>query len=533
MTQNPDWWRGAVIYQVYPRSFADSNGDGIGDLKGITSKLDYIASLGVEGVWISPFFTSPMADFGYDVADYQNVDPIFGTLADFDEMLREMHKRGLKLIIDLVLNHTSEEHPWFKESRKSRNNPKADWYVWTDPKPDGTPVNNWLSVFGGAAWQYDTRRGQYYFHQFLKAQPDLNLRNPEVQDELLRIAKWWLDKGVDGFRLDALNHGMHDAQFRDNPARTDIDRSAKGDRQTHPYYWQQHLYDKTQPEMMGFLKRLRDLTDEYEGRMMVAEIGDDNQIKTAVAYTNGPERLHTSYSFAMLAPDLFTPDKLRAIVEEFIREPGDSWPSWAFSNHDVVRVASRWAMNDAPDPAQAKLMIALLTSLKGTSFIYQGEELGLTEADIPYEKIQDPFGLFLWPEDKGRDGCRTPMPWTSGKNGGFSTAKETWLPVSHDHLSRAVDVQEKDPSSVLNFTRRFLKWRKEHTDLVTGGITFMDAPAPLLAFRRGKTLCVFNLGTKEMAWQIPVTAALDGFLLPHSVADNTLTLPAFGGFFGE
>ncbi len=283
MSRGKEWWRGAVLYQIYPRSFFDSNADGIGDLKGITQKLDYVASLGVEGVWLSPFFTSPMVDFGYDVQDYQGVDPIFGTLDDFDEMLKEMHKRGLKLIIDLVLNHTSIKHPWFVESRTGRDNPKSDWYVWADPKSDGTPPNNWLSVFGGPAWRFDTKRGQYYYHQFLKEQPDLNIRNMAVQDELLRIARWWLERGVDGFRLDALNHCIHDVQLRDNPPAENVDRSRRSSRTTHPYYWQRHLYDKTQPEMIPFIKRLRKLTDEYEDRMMVAEIGDEHQVKTSIA----------------------------------------------------------------------------------------------------------------------------------------------------------------------------------------------------------------------------------------------------------
>jgi len=537
MTADKNWWRGAVIYQIYPRSFMDSNGDGVGDLKGITSKLDYVQSLGVDGIWLSPFFTSPMADFGYDVSDYQNIDPLFGTLADFDEMVAEMHKRGLKLIIDLVLNHTSEKHPWFAESRKTRTNDKADWYVWANPKEDGTPPNNWLSVFGGPAWQFDTRRGQYYYHQFLKEQPDLNIRNPEVQDELLRIARWWLDKGVDGFRLDALNHCIHDAQLRDNPPLEGFDRSLHGGRQTHPYYWQRHLYDKTQPEMYDFLKRLRRLTDEYDGRMMVAEIGDDFQIKTSVAYTNGPDRLHTAYNFALLVPGVYEANRFRSIIEEYIFEPGESWPSWAFSNHDVKRVASRWALGDQPDMRQAKMLIALLASLKGTAFMYQGEELGLTEADIPFEALKDPFGIFLWPEDKGRDGCRTPFPWT--KQGGFTAGPaQPWLPMPAEHLAHSAEVQETDKDSVLNFARHFLHWRKANPVLKNGDIHFIGVHAPGLGFSRtadGETMyCMFNFAAHELSFDLPVECKpVEGHGFSYQLEGNRLTLPPFGAFFGK
>lgn len=537
MATKNEWWRGAVLYQIYPRSFFDSNNDGIGDLPGITQKLDYVASLGVEGVWLSPFFTSPMKDFGYDVSDYKNIAPLFGTMDDFDVMLKEMHKRGLKLIIDLVLNHTSEEHPWFKESRSSDNNPKADWYVWADAKPDGTPPNNWMSVFGGSAWQFDTKRGQYYWHQFLKEQPDLNVRNPVVQDALLETAEWWLKKGVDGFRLDALNHCIHDGQLRDNPPKEGFDRKYRDKRHSHPYYWQRHLYDKTQPEMIPFLKKLRALTEKYDARMMVAEIGDDNQVATSIAYTNGPELLHMAYSFALLRPD-YSANFIRGVVEEYIRTPNDSWPCWAFSNHDVVRTASRWAIDGKIDPRQVKMLIALLTSLRGTAFIYQGEELGLSEADIPFEKLQDPYGKYLWPEDKGRDGCRTPMPWQSASaHGGFSSA-EPWLPVPPDHLARAVDAAEKDKASTLNFTRSFLNWRKGQQALRTGSIAFENTGDNVLGFTRagedGKTLCLFNFTSQPQIVKLPYAAkALDGHGLEYALSGDSVTLPAFGGFFGR
>jgi alpha-glucosidase len=533
MANGQEWWRGAVIYQVYPRSFFDSNGDGIGDLKGITAKLDYIASLGVDGVWLSPFFTSPMADFGYDVADYKGVDPIFGTLADCDEMIAEMHKRGLKLVIDIVLNHSSDKHPWFIESRKDKTNKYADWYVWADPKPDGSPPNNWLSVFGGSSWEFDPQRGQYFYHQFLKEQPDLNIRNPEVQEELLATAKWWLDRGVDGFRMDALPHCIHDALLRDNPPRP----VPKSDGKTviHPYSMQWHTYDKTQPEMIPFLKKFRALTDQYKDCMLVAEVNDDKTVETTISYTNGPEMLHTAYDFSLLVHE-YSAAYLRRKVEEFFATPHDSWPSWALSNHDSIRVATRWAVDDKPDVNQTKMLLAMLSSLRGSSFVYQGEELGLTEAVIPPEKRQDPG---IGSTGTGRDGCRTPMPWDGArKNAGFTAAKEGWLPVPAEHAAASVAAQEKDPASMLNFTKQFLKWRKKHPALLRGELAFENLDENVVAFTRkldGETLfCAFNLKPA------PVTVALQsgwtpltGYGLQGTAKGQSLELPGFGGFFAR
>ncbi|MDF3024454.1 MAG: hypothetical protein K0R10_1815 [Alphaproteobacteria bacterium] len=533
MANGQEWWRGAVIYQIYPRSFFDSNGDGIGDLKGITQKLDYVASLGVDGVWLSPFFTSPMADFGYDVADYKGVDPIFGTLADCDEMIAEMHKRGLKLVIDIVLNHSSDKHPWFIESRKNKTNKYADWYVWADPKPDGSPPNNWLSVFGGSSWTFDPERGQYFYHQFLKEQPDLNIRNPEVQEELLATAQWWLDRGVDGFRMDALPHCIHDSQLRDNPPRP----VPKSDGKTviHPYSMQWHTYDKTQPEMIPFLKKFRALTDQYKDCMLVAEVNDDKTVETTISYTNGPEMLHTAYDFSLLVHE-YSAAYLRRKVEEFFATPHDSWPSWALSNHDSIRVATRWAVDDKPDVRQTKMLLAMLSSLRGSSFVYQGEELGLTEAVIPPEKRQDPG---IGSTGTGRDGCRTPMPWDGAKkNGGFTAANEGWLPVPAEHAAASVAAQEKDPASMLSFTKQFLAWRKTHPALLRGDLKFETLDDNVVAFTRqldGETLfCAFNLKPS------PVTVALQsgwtplaGYGLQSTAKGQSLELPAFGGFFAR
>ncbi len=527
-----EWWRGAVIYQVYPRSFMDSNGDGIGDLNGITQKVDYIASLGVDGVWLSPFFTSPMADFGYDVADYKNVDPIFGTLADCDKMIKAMHKRGLKLIIDIVLNHTSDQHKWFIESRKNKTNSKADWYVWADPKPDGSPPNNWLSVFGGSAWEFDPQRGQYYYHQFLKEQPDLNVRNPVVQKELLATAKWWLDRGVDGFRMDALPHCIHDEQMRDNPPRPVPE--ADGKTIIHPYSMQWHTYDKSQPEMIPFLQQFRALTDKYKDRMLVAEVNDDNTVMTTIGYTNGPTMLHTAYDFSLLVHK-YSAGYLRAKVEEFFATEHDSWPCWALSNHDSIRVATRWAAKNKPDLRQTKMFVAMLTSLRGSSFLYQGEELGLPEAEVPPEKRQDPG---IGSTGAGRDGCRTPMPWVKGKkNSGFTKGKEGWLPIPAAHDALAVSAQEQDPYSMLNFTRHFLQWRKHHPALSRGSMKFVTAHEDVVALTRtldGEQLfCAFNLSNKPVSIALNGFEPLDGHGLEFKVSGDTLKLPAFGGYFGR
>ena len=525
-----EWWRGAVLYQIYPRSFKDSNNDGIGDLRGITGKLDYIASLGVDGVWLSPFFKSPQIDLGYDVEDYCAIDSLFGTMQDFDTMLKGMHQRGLKLVIDLVLSHTSNKHQWFLESRQNATNPKADWYVWADAKPDGTAPNNWLSVFGGTAWKFDSRRGQYYYHQFFVEQPDLNVRNPEVQDALLGAAKFWLDKGVDGFRLDAVNHCIHDTQLRDNPVRPENERTP--DRNfKHTYDMQRHVYDKSQPETLDFLRRLRTLVDKYPDRMTIAEVGDDDNIARCVEYT-GPGLLHAAYSFSLLT-EKYGAGIVRKMVADFHSKGAKSWPAWTFSNHDAKRVATRWAL-DGVNEAQVKMLHALLGSLRGTVFVYQGEELGLPDVKVPFEQMQDPFGKYVWPEDVGRDGCRTPLPWEKAKaNGGFSE-KEPWLPVPQDNQDKAVDVQEENKDSPLNFFRNFIKWRKQHQALITGDIRFLDTPEPILAFAREKTLTVFNMGGKIESYTIPAgTKPLEGHGLPYELASTLLTLPPFGGFFGE
>ncbi|MFK0162329.1 alpha-glucosidase family protein [Rhizobium sp. NPDC090279] len=535
-----DWWRGAVIYQVYPRSFQDTDANGLGDIKGITRRLPHIAALGVDAIWLAPFFTSPMADMGYDVADYCDVDPIFGTLADFDEMMAAAHGLGLKVIIDQVISHTSDRHPWFVESRASRDNPKADWYVWADPKPDGTAPNNWLSIFGGPGWEWDGVRRQYYQHNFLTSQPDLNFHNPAVQDAVLAAVKFWLDRGVDGFRLDTVNYYFCDKKLRDNPAAL-VATAGLDAPESNPYGMQNHLYDKTQPENIGFLKRFRALLDQYEDRATVGEVGDGaRSLQTVAAYTSGGDKLHMCYTFDLLGPD-FTPAHFRRCVSDFQDNVVDGWVCWAFSNHDVQRHVSRFAESEEEQPRVAKLAISLLSTLRGSICLYQGEELGLPEAELAFEDLRDPYGIRFWPAFKGRDGCRTPMPWEASRaHAGFTTADKSWLPVPYQHASLAVDKQEADEDSVLHHYRQTLAFRAAHAALRDGDMTFLDTAEDVLAFTRSKgdetLLFVFNLARKPVKVALPKgiklarTIALPGFA--SADAGATVALAALDVYCG-
>ncbi len=536
-----DWWRGAVIYQIYPRSYQDSNGDGIGDLKGIISRLPHIAGLGADAIWISPFFKSPMKDFGYDVSDYCDVDPMFGTLADFDELVAEAHRFGLKVMIDEVLSHTADTHPWFQESRASRDNPKADWYVWADAKPDGTPPNNWLSIFGGSAWQWDTRRQQYYLHNFLAEQPDLNFHNRDVQDALLDVTRFWLDRGVDGFRLDTINFYFHSQGLENNPALPIEERNDQTAPAVNPYNYQDHLYDKSRPENLGFLERFRALLDEYPAVAAVGEVGDSQRgLEVVAAYTAGENRVHMCYAFDFLAPEKISAAKVRSVLEDFGKAASDGWSCWAFSNHDVMRHASRWGAGEADRLAYLKVISALLMSLRGSVCIYQGEELGLGEADLAFEDLQDPYGIRFWPEFKGRDGCRTPMVWDAkAKNGGFSTAKP-WLPVPTEHLAQAVSAQQGDENSLLEHYRRFLAFRRSHPAFAKGDIEFLAGEGDVVAFTRREgneqIVCAFNLGSRPASVDLGAgkkAQPLDGHGLSGAAEGNTIRLASYGAWFGR
>ncbi len=498
-----DWWRGGVIYQIYPRSFQDSNDDGIGDLKGIAMRLPYVASLGVDAIWLSPFFTSPMKDFGYDVSDYCDVDPMFGTLADFDAVLDTAHHLGLKVMIDLVLSHTSDQHLWFRDSKASKTADKADWYVWADARPDGTPPNNWLSVFGGPAWQWDAGRCQYYLHNFLTSQPDLNLHNPDVQQALLDVARFWMKRGVDGFRLDAVNYYFCDRALRDNPPMPVEERNDLQAPSVNPYNYQRHVHSKNQPENVDFLRRFRACLDEY-GACAVGEVGDGERGPELIGeYTKGNDLLQMCYAFEFLAGDPATAERTAAIFERFDRVAADGWACWAFSNHDVERVRSRWHL-----PAEADRTYAmLLLSLRGSVCIYQGEELGFSEVDVPFEALQDPYGVEFWPEFKGRDGCRTPMAWETGSVHGGFTKVTPWLPVADEQKALAVDVQDKDANSELNFWRTALDLRRHHEAFAGGDQTAPQAVGDVLTFTRtaaGETVfCAFNLGAGEADVPLP------------------------------
>jgi alpha-glucosidase len=533
------WWRGAVIYQIYPRSFLDTNGDGVGDLPGIIQRLDYVASLGVDAIWIAPFFRSPMADFGYDIADYRDVDPLFGTLDDFDHLLGSAHGLGLKVMIDQVLSHTSDQHAWFKASRENRDNDKADWYVWADAKPDGSAPNNWLSIFGGSAWKWEPRRNQYYLHNFLSSQPDLNFHHPDVRAAVLDNVRFWLDKGVDGLRLDAINFCFHDKQLRDNPPKPKEKRVGRGFSPENPYAFQYHLYNNTQPENLNFLGELRTLLDRYPTAVTLGEISSEDSLATMAEYTRD-HRLHMGYSFELLSSD-FSAQYIRNTVEQLEAQVSEGWPCWAISNHDVERVLTRWGNGNA-SPRLANLLTAMVCSLRGSVCVYQGEELGLTEAEVPFESLRDPYGIAFWPNFKGRDGCRTPMPWDDSAHAGFSKAAP-WLPVDGKHKALAVARQEVDPDSVLQGFRRFMKWRAEQPALRWGAIRFVDAPEPVLAFVRSHrdedVLAVFNLGKQptDMTLALPhldKARVLDSHGLLHGSLDGQrLHLPGHSVLFAR
>ena len=525
-----NWWRGAVIYQIYPRSFLDTNGDGVGDLPGVLARLDYIAALGVDAIWISPFFTSPMADFGYDIADFRGVDPLFGSLADFDRVLAKAHALGLKVMIDQVLSHCSIAHPWFAQSRQSRDNPKADWFVWADAKPDGSPPNNWLSIFGGVAWTWEPRRGQYYLHNFLASQPQLNFHNPQVRAAQLENLQFWLDRGVDGFRLDSINFPFHDAQLRDNPAKPAQLRSGRGFSADNPYAYQYHLHNNTQPENLGLLEDVRALLDRYPDAGALGEISSEDSLATTAEYCT-PKRLHMGYSFELLTED-GSAGYIRQTVQALEAKLTEGWPCWAISNHDVQRAVTRWGGGDGDD-ALAKQLLALVCALRGSVCLYQGEELGLPEAELPFEALQDPYGKAFWPNFKGRDGCRTPLPWTGDADAGFSRAAP-WLPVPASHRGRSVQAQERDPGSVLQAARAFLHWRRAQPALVTGSIRFLDAPDNVLAFIREaegqRLLLVFNLSAQAAEFALPPSAtalAVPGLPLV-ALQGARLPLPARG-----
>ena len=471
------WWQGGVFYQIYPRSYADANGDGVGDLAGIISKLDHLAGLGISGVWLSPVTCSPNRDYGYDVSDYRDIDPAYGTLDDLDALVRQAGERGIRILMDLVPNHTSDQHPWFVDALSGRAAAHRDYYVWADPKPDGGPPNNWMSIFGGPAWQLDEASGQYFLHNFEAAQPDLDWWNEDVRREFDEIVRFWWDRGVAGFRIDVCNMMIKDKDLRDNPPATaddPLDQQFMGVRS---------VYNTDRPEAHDILRRWRAIADTYDPERLL--IGETNveQLPTLMQfYGTGRDELHGGFNFVFInAP--FEAEALRTVVEgteELI--PPEAWPIWTGSNHDVSRLATRWADGD---PAKVKVALLILLTLRGTPFLYQGDEIGLTDGPIERADVLDAVGTRFWPYYKGRDPERTPMPWHGGAGGGFSPpGVRTWLPMADPAQCNVAD-QEGDPTSVLELCRRAIAARAASDDLAVGSYRSLASPRGTWAYARG------------------------------------------------
>lgn len=493
------WWQEAVIYQIYPRSFKDSNGDGIGDLTGIREKIPYFRELGIDAIWLSPVNTSPMLDFGYDVSDYRGIDPIFGTMADFDALLKDLHKNKIKVLMDLVVNHTSDQHPWFLESRSSRTNPKRDWYIWHDGK-NGKRPNNWESVFGGPAWEWDETTQSFYNHSFLKQQPELNWRNPQVKEAVFAEIEFWLKKGVDGFRLDVVNLYFKDNEFRDNPLRL------IGWKYPRPYEFQRHIYDMSRPEMYPLLKDLRQLLDKYDaasvGEVMVDFSGDP---ELAASYLGDNDALHMTFDFTLLYQK-WDAASFATAMRNWMKACGDRWPTLVLNNHDQDRSYSRHAKGGESD-ARAKILAALLLTSRGTPFLYYGDEIAMKNGRVARHELRDPVGIRFWPLTVSRDPARTPMLWSNAAHAEFSTAKP-WLPVNDDAATRNLAAQQNDPASVWNWHRQLLALRKQHAALRLGEWTEIYGGKNVFAYRRtheGKAIDIF---LNFSAWPVelpPVT----------------------------
>lgn len=464
------WWQREVIYQIYPRSYQDSNNDGIGDLQGILKRLDYLKWLGVKAIWISPIYPSPMADFGYDISDYEGIHPLFGTMEDFDELIKEIHDRGMKMILDLVPNHTSDQHPWFLASRSSRDNPKRDWYIWKDPREDGNPPNNWLSVFGGSGWEWDEKTGQYYYHGFLKEQPDLNWRNPEVQEAMYNVMRFWLDKGVDGFRVDVMWHMIKDKQLRDNPQNPDYEEHMSTYNKLLP------VYSTDQPEVHDIVADMRKVLDEYDERMMIGEIY--LPIHKLVSYY-GFERkgAHLPFNFLLLSV-AWEPKLIASAIDEYEGAlPEEGWPNWVLGNHDQARVISRVGV------AQSKVAAMLLLTLRGTPTIYYGDEIGMRDVPIPFDEVQDPQGLNMPEKNLSRDPARTPMLWDATENAGFTKGKP-WLRIDRTYQRRNVAIEKEDKYSYLSLYRRLIKLRQEEPSLMIGNYRPVFSDNQMIAYTR-------------------------------------------------
>ncbi len=524
MSADPDrWWRGGVFYQIYPRSFADSNGDGVGDLPGVIAKLDHLERLGISGVWLSPVTRSPNRDWGYDVSDYRDIDPDYGTLDDLDTLVREAGARGIRILMDLVPNHTSDQHAWFIDALSARDSPYRDYYVWADPKPDRSPPNNWVSVFGGPAWEFDEASGQYYLHNFEAAQPDLNWWNDAVWREFDDIIRFWWDRGVAGFRIDVCNMMIKDKFLRDNPPATEddpIDQQFMGVR---------YVYNSDRPEAHDILRHWRTVAETYEPeRLLIGETNVDTLERLISFYGNGRDELHGGFNFQFMhAP--FEAATMRATVESIeALMPDGGWPLWHGSNHDFSRLATHWG---AGDPARIKLALLILLTLRGTPFLYAGDEIGLVDGVVEKEDLLDPVGVRFWPY-AGRDPERTPMPWAPVPGGGFTVpGVRPWLPMADPAECNVAD-QEADPDSVLSFTRRVIAARAASEDLAVGPYHSLPAPGGGWAFARGDaTKVLANLSASPATFGEvtgTVSVATDG-TLEGSAVEGSLTLPAWSG----
>ena len=479
------WWQTGVIYQIYPRSFQDADGDGIGDLKGIVQRLDYLQWLGVDCIWLSPIYPSPMADFGYDISDYQGIHPLFGTMEDFDRLLEQVHGRGMKLILDLVPNHTSDQHPWFLESRSSRDSPKRDWYIWQDAGENGALPNNWLSVFGGHAWEWDETTGQYYYHAFLKQQPDLNWRNPQVQKAMMDVMHFWLGKGVDGFRVDVMWHMIKDSQLRNNP----VVPNSVFDEKDLIYEYHDPVYSTDQPEVHEIVRMMRHVTNQYDDRVLIGEIYLPIH-KLVTYYGADKSGAHLPFNFQLLTLPWDSEQISRAVDEYEGALPADGWPNWVVGNHDQPRVASRVGRS------QARLAAMLLLTLRGTPTIYYGDEIGMRDVPIPQDEVVDPQGLNMPDRNVSRDPARTPMQWNTDEFAGFSKRKP-WLRLPHSFRRVNVELQKDDPDSMLSFYQSLIALRKRQPAFQTGKYTPVYSDKQLIAFIRendtDRFLVVLNL----------------------------------------
>jgi alpha-glucosidase len=508
-SSNEIWWRDGIFYQIYPRSFQDTDGDGVGDIAGIIRRLPYLTALGVDAVWLSPIFASPMADFGYDISDYTGIDPLFGTMDDFDRLVGVAHAAGLKIILDLVPNHTSDQHPWFIESRSSRDNPKRDWYIWRERGADGAAPNNWLSEFGGSAWQFDAGTGQYYYHAFLAQQPDLNWRNPDVRQAMYDVMRFWLRRGVDGFRVDVIWHLIKDAQFRDNPPNPNF----RGGRPPHEKILPRYTTD--QPEVHGVIEEMRRVIDEFDSRVLIGEIY--LPVERLVAYYGKAlAGAQLPFNFALLS----APWNARAI-EKIIGDyeaalPPGAWPNWVLGNHDRPRVASRVGQD------QARVAAMLLLTLRGTPTLYYGDEIGMHQVAIAPDQVRDPFEKNVSGIGVGRDGCRTPMQWDATSNAGFSTSPP-WLPLADDFPQENVANLEADARSILSLYKALIGLRRQLPQLVAGAYVPIAAQGDLLLYRRqseGRTITVaLNLGAEPVSIRSQTTG-LSGEILLSTFMDR-------------